>query len=90
MSENPNITPVAPNGAITAVPDANAPSQRIGAPRFQELLERLQKIASEQPQADQVDSPEGLRDALRTADDGFVAAMDLRKQLEEAFRRHMQ
>jgi len=66
-----------------------APSKTESSPRFQELLERLQKITSEQPQAEDIDNPEKLQHALRTADDGFVAAMDLRKQLEEAFQRHM-
>jgi len=68
---------------------AYTPSQTESSPRFQELLERLQKITAKQPMAEDVESPEDLRNALRTADDGFVAAMDLRRQLEEAFKRHM-
>lgn len=57
------------------------------SPRFQELLDRLQRLTATQPRADEVDSPETLRQALRTADEGFVAAMDLRRQLEDAFRK---
>ena len=67
------------DGATSAAQDAS--------PRFQELLERLQRLAASQPRADEVDSPETLRQALQTADEGFVAAMDLRRQLEEAFRK---
>ena len=72
-----------------APPTAHPISQTESSPRFQELLERLQKITAEQPAAEEVTSPEGLQEALRTADDGFVAAMDLRRQLEDAFKRHM-
>jgi hypothetical protein len=74
--------------ASTAVANS-APSATERSPKFQELLERLQKITASQPAAEDVESPEDLREALRTADDGFVAAMDLRRQLEDAFKRHM-
>jgi hypothetical protein len=67
---------------------------RADSPRFQELLERLQRLAAEQKQAQapadqQPDDPDRLQQALRTADDGFTTAMDLRQKLEEAFRKHM-
>jgi len=76
--------PAAPaGGAVTGSPATEA------SPKFQELLERLQKLTSAQPEPDAVDTPETLQEALRTADDGFVAAMDLRKQLEAAFQKHM-
>ena len=77
------------DGVQTSNAVAPTPSQAESSPRFQELLERLQRITAEQPPAEEVGSPEELQDALRTADDGFVAAMDLRRQLEEAFKRHM-
>jgi hypothetical protein len=88
MNEIPRIDPAVGSTAAVA-PTAAAPSATEGSPRFQELLERLQKLAAEQPKADEVDTPETLQEALRTADDGFVAAMDLRQKLEEAFRKHM-
>lgn len=84
MTEIPRIDSVQSSTAV-----AQPPSATESSPRFQELLERLQKITAEQPVADEVESPEQLQQALRTADDGFVAAMDLRRQLEEAFKRHM-
>ncbi|MFT4512078.1 MAG: hypothetical protein ACI89X_000545 [Planctomycetota bacterium] len=84
MTEIPRIDAVQSSNAT-----AHAPSQTESSPRFQELLERLQKITAQQPVAEEVESPEELQDALRTADDGFVAAMDLRRQLEAAFKRHM-
>ena len=69
----------------TAGPSSTA---RASAPNFQAMLDRLQRLTSEQPRAEDVDTPETLQRALQTADDGFVAAMDLRRQLEEAFQRH--
>jgi len=85
MTDIPKIDPTLNSTSVAPQP----PSKTESSPRFQDLLERLQKIASEQPEAEEIDGPEQLRDALRTADDGFVAAMDLRRQLEEAFKRHM-
>lgn len=88
MSDVPRIDPSI--GSTSAVaPTAPAAAASEASPRFQELLERLQKLAAEQPKAEEVDTPETLQEALRTADDGFVAAMDLRRQLEEAFKKHM-
>ena len=84
MAEIPRVDALQSSSAVV-----HPPSKTESSPRFQELLERLQKITSEQPPAEEVESPEELQKALRTADDGFVAAMDLRKQLEEAFKRHM-
>jgi len=82
-----DVTRIAP--AAPATQDVGAAPPRADSPKFQELLERLQKIAGEQRAAADVDSPEQLEDALRTADDGFVAAMDLRQKLEAAFKKHM-
>ena len=84
MSDIPRIDPAEAQAPAAPQP----PSKTESSPHFQDLLERLQKITSEQPEVEDIESPEQLRDALRTADDGFVAAMDLRKQLEEAFQRH--
>jgi len=53
---------------------------------FQALLERLQQFASAPKEAPKVD---GLQAAMRDADQSFTTAMDLRRQLEEAFRRHL-
>jgi hypothetical protein len=58
-------------------------------PGFQALLERLQKLASSAPAAAPVTSADELREAVRAADSSFTTAMDLRRQLEEAFRRHV-
>jgi hypothetical protein len=78
-----DATAAAPPAGAQPTPAAEA------SPRFQQLLERLQKLTAEQPKAEDVDTPETLQQALRTADDGFVAAMDLRRQLEAAFQKHM-
>ena len=73
-------------------PVAGAAPARADSPRFQDLLERLQRLAAEQRQAQPPDEPDDadrLQQALRTADDGFTTAMDLRHKLEEAFRKHL-
>lgn len=79
----------APAAGPTAVGAGPSATGAAASPRFQELLERLQRLAKSQPEPAGIDSPEQLQAALRTADDGFVAAMDLRHKLEEAFRRHL-
>lgn len=56
---------------------------------FQALLERLQQFASTPKEAPKVDDALGLQEAMREADQSFTTAMDLRRQLEEAFRRHL-
>jgi hypothetical protein len=56
---------------------------------FQALLERLQQFASAPKEAPKVDDALGLQAAMRDADQSFTTAMDLRRQLEEAFRRHL-
>jgi hypothetical protein len=72
---------------------APAPPERTagtidGGTTFRALLERLQRFAADKPDACAVDSPDELREAMRTADASFTTAMDLRRQLEDAFRRH--
>lgn len=81
--------------ATGAAPTAGtAPAGRTQDPRFQELLERLQRLAAgsaDRPQApddDPTDQVEDLQQSLRAADDSFRTAMDLRRQLEAAFQRH--
>lgn len=63
---------------------------------FRRLLEQLENLSRSADKATPkiegddevpVDEADDLKDALRRADDDFVAAMDLRRRLEEAFRR---
>ena len=83
------ITPPVGSSAVAAPSPAD--QARLASPRFQELLEKLQRLAADGKTAtEEVDGPERLLDSLRTADDGFVAAMDLRQKLEEAFKKHLQ
>lgn len=88
MSDVQQIQP-APGPAAPAAGAVAGASAAEASPKFQQLLERLQQLTSAQPEPEAVDTPETLQEALRTADDGFVAAMDLRKQLEAAFQKHM-
>ena len=72
--------PGLPAGAAAA--PANEPTS------FRALLERLQKLASPAAAPTAVATADDLRDAVRAAESSFTTAMDLRRQLEEAFRRH--
>jgi hypothetical protein len=56
---------------------------------FRRLLERLEKLSTKSEEV-VVKDAKGLEDALRKAEDDFVSAMDLRRKLEEAFRRSQQ
>lgn len=76
------IDAATPAGAQTGI----APS---GSPRFQDLIDRLQKLAAEQRDANRFEDANDLTGALQTAENGFRTAMDLRRQLEEAFQRHL-
>ena len=80
-----DVSPV-PSAGVHAIAGPDRVTRSI-APKFQALLDRLQQLTAEQPRAEDVDTPETLQRALQTAEDGFVAAMDLRRQLEEAFQR---
>jgi len=60
-----------------------------GSPSFQALLERLQQFVTTPQPAPEVTNADQLREAMRDADASFTTAMDLRRQLEEAFRRHL-
>lgn len=86
-----DVTRIAPN-PVVAAPAASeraGGATAAGTTSFQALLERLRRFAAEQPQAPAVDSPEQLREAMRAADASFTTAMDLRRQLEDAFRRQV-
>ena len=55
--------------------------------RFRGLIESLEKLAKEQRSAPPVEGAEDVPAAMARADAGFTLAMDLRKQLEDAFRK---
>jgi hypothetical protein len=56
--------------------------------RFEDLLRRIEELEHEGETATgaKVDGTK-IEDALHQAEDGFLAAMDLRTRLEQAFRR---
>ncbi len=86
MSDRP-IAPLAP--LAPAAPVTGATSTAADPAAFRRILERLEQLAQAQP-APEVKDTEGLADALRKAEDGFTSAMDLRRQLEAAFRARTQ
>lgn len=85
MADLANLRAVTATPVAAASPGPGAGTQ--AAPNFQALLERLQHLAKGQATAT-VNSAEDLSVALRAAESSFTTAMDLRRQLEEAFRRH--
>ena len=81
-----DLTRIVPTTGVT--PAAPAAASAPGTNTFQALLDRLQRFAADQPKPEAVASPDELRAAMQAADASFTTAMDLRRQLEDAFRRH--
>ena len=53
---------------------------------FRRLLESLEQLAKEHRTAAPVSDADAVQAAMNRADAGFTLAMDLTRQLEEAFR----
>lgn len=83
MNDLNPISPVAP--LAPTAPAAGAPAVATDPAAFRRILERLEQLARTKPPTEVKDA-EGLADAMRKAEDGFTSAMDLRRQLESAFR----
>jgi hypothetical protein len=83
MVDLPTMQPV---GAIDS--PAQAPEAGPAAPGFRDLLASLERLGAEHRELPPVADAESLRSALARADAGFQTAMDLRRQLEAAFRGH--
>ncbi len=89
------INHVDPTGQPT--PPDRGTEKASSDPAFRRMLERLEELAKRsnaqaskevsKPDTAKVDDTEEFIDALKKADDDFVAAMDLRRKLEEAYRR---
>ena len=56
------------------------------APGFEALLDKLGRQMAPARKPEDVQTPDDLRAAVADADASFTTAMDLRRQLEEAFR----
>lgn len=74
----------------TQGPEANQPGGAAGAAgstEFRRLLEQLETVArSANGSPESVTDIDNLREAMKKADDDFEAVMQLRKQLEDAYR----
>lgn len=82
---------------ITNLDPAGQPQRPEGGPNpvsndpaFRRMLERLEELQAKSDAGEDATEDETLAfmDALKKADDDFVAAMDLRRKLEEAYRRN--
>lgn len=74
-----------PGIATRAVEPGPADPPAAGDAGFRALLDKLERLARPAAPAEVRDA-DGLRQALDTAADGFISAMDLRRRLEDAFR----
>ena len=80
----------APSGATSvATPPVEHGPAAAETSQFQALLERLQRLATPAAPPAEVTTADDLQKAVAAADSSFTTAMDLRRQLEEAFRRHV-
>jgi hypothetical protein len=84
MSQRP-LTPLAPSAPAAPAAGIRAGDPAADPAAFRRILERLEQLARPAP-APEVKDPADLADAMRKAEDGFTSAMDLRRQLEAAFR----
>ncbi|MCA8963742.1 MAG: hypothetical protein H6838_03670 [Planctomycetes bacterium] len=75
-----------PIGSATPVAGSVAAGK---ANEFRSLLDSLEQLVAEHKKLDGVQDADQLEHAMRTADESFVTAMDLRRQLEEAFRQRL-
>ena len=82
-----NVDPLMPR---VVAPSADVAPQALGGgagnATFQRLLENLESLAraSASASASAVTDADGLQQALRRADDDYVAAMDMRRRLLDA------
>jgi hypothetical protein len=81
---------LAPIGAPAAVGRGAAAAEPAIAPGFEALLDRLGRGLAPARKPEDVQTPDDLREAVQEAEASFTTAMDLRRQLEEAFRLHLQ
>lgn len=90
---DPRIPATPGSAPLTSAAMATAARHPGAAPpvdtTFQALLERLQRFEAPPAEAAPVVTTDELHAAVRAADSTFTTAMDLRHQLEEAFRRHI-
>lgn len=87
--ENPIVLPAQPPQA-TPSPSATLAGGAVQAGEFRRLLDSLEELVAEHKRLAPAQDADQLADAMRTADAGYVTAMDLRRQLEQAFRAHLQ
>jgi hypothetical protein len=78
-----STTPTAASSRLDAARGANGPT---GDGGFDDLLDKLERLVAEHKRVGEVRNPEQLKDAIRTAEHGYVTAMDLRRRLEQACR----
>ena len=64
--------------------------QSIDPTEFARLLDRLKKSEKTTNESQDVADVDKLNEAVKQADDDFETAMNLRKMLEDAYRKHQE
>ncbi len=82
-----DIQPIQPTGPATGN-GGNRPVEATDSAEFRRILERLEQISKNELETKPPDDTKEFRDAMKKADDDFVSVMDLRRQLEHAYRKH--
>lgn len=59
------------------------------SPTFRTVLDSLERLLREKARPDEVHDAQDLRTAIARADEEYRRVMDLRRQLEEAFRQRL-
>lgn len=62
-------------------------SPRPGETEFRRILEQLEQLSRPGPEKTGEPDPDDFARELRKAEDDYMSVMDLRRRLEEAFRR---
>lgn len=86
IDEIKRVDALAPLGGAAA-PATSAPADDSAS--FRRLLESLERLKAEHRQTPEVADAVSVQDAVARVDEGFSLAMDLRRQLEIAFRQRM-
>ena len=81
------IQNIQPTGPATGNGD-NRPAAATDGAEFRRILERLEQISKRELESKPPDDTKEFLDAMKKADDDFVSVMDLRRQLENAYRKH--
>ncbi len=82
------INPILPTNPVDSPTNKGNP-QPVDSAEFRRILERLESLSPTDaaPAEARLNDTEEFLDAMRKADDDFTSVMDLRRKLEDAYRK---